>query len=874
MAKNMTRKSIASSAALALGLAAFVGAPANAEASSISITPLVGTNSNFLADTGMVLAMTAVGAGAAENIEFKVDGAVASDFSSVDFGADTDLDNVDALADFDVNATVATLSAADNTSVITPGGNWTKGEYNVLYLNFDESEVTTVRTITITPFRDDVVNDNKPTANEQVFASYSFTIHPASKLTPTVTISDPGIGNATTANAVVAFPGVNMASIIEAGTLGSVKFVRNGTADTNTFSQAAYSSTLDAYVVASDAFNYAADDVIVATSYILDQATGSASATVTVATSVIDTISANQVASGDDFSDPAVNEAGTSTNDAVRAGSGSFVVFADLVAVAGKSNAGATVTWTIEEQGNNTLSGTISAGGKTLTNSKTSSKQKIEVDVLSNASGRAILELTYSGLKNLDKFTIQGAVEADNELDTTDTVTYTVVNSEFKQAIIDDFYGNAVKSISNGSSQTLRVHLLDNFETPFTTASKVDYRVQDGSSDITGTTSASTSGFVDISWTDNNTADDLDITFDITDVDVLISGVYTSQSYTANNMVALRSYKALDTASRIAISNQSDDTDTALATTARTAVNERTSDGTAQTLSENVRATVYGASGAVLPGVPVTFSSPGLQLGDAANPEITALDSITLYTNASGVVDVYYNSTLAGKKVITATSGAASKSTTAGNVSFVAAGPGTGKSISFAGSDATAVSGGTFKVVATLLDGFGNPVDVDTTDTERVRVTYVGKGITLPSTLPVETTATGQISFSVLLGANDTTDGTVTVTYDLDGDGVLTDLGDLTAVWTVDVNPVAPAPAKKVNAGSFKGYVAVYARGYEGQRLSAKIGKDWVVVDPIVNNQEAGTLFRVVEFTGAGYDIAVRIYIDRVLVDTIALTTK
>ena len=84
----------------------------------------------------------------------------------------------------------------------------------------------------------------------------------------------------------------------------------------------------------------------------------------------------------------------------------------------------------------------------------------------------------------------------------------------------------------------------------------------------------------------------------------------------------------------------------------------------------------------------------------------------------------------------------------------------------------------------------------------------------------------------------------------------------------------APAVADaKVNAGSFKGYVAVYARGYEGQRLSAKIGNDWVIVDPIVNN-ESDTLFRVTDFTGAGVDIAVRIYIDRVLIDTINLTTK
>ena len=79
---------------------------------------------------------------------------------------------------------------------------------------------------------------------------------------------------------------------------------------------------------------------------------------------------------------------------------------------------------------------------------------------------------------------------------------------------------------------------------------------------------------------------------------------------------------------------------------------------------------------------------------------------------------------------------------------------------------------------------------------------------------------------------------------------------------------------KKVNAGSFKGFVAIYARGYEGQRLSAKVGNDWVIVRVISNNQQKGTLFRAVEFTGAGYTINIPIYIDRVLVETITVKTR
>ena len=98
---------------------------------------------------------------------------------------------------------------------------------------------------------------------------------------------------------------------------------------------------------------------------------------------------------------------------------------------------------------------------------------------------------------------------------------------------------------------------------------------------------------------------------------------------------------------------------------------------------------------------------------------------------------------------------------------------------------------------------------------------------------------------------------------------LMSSAGKLTAQ---DAFSVTAAPTQKVNAGSFKGYVAVYAKGYEGHRLSAKVGKDWVIVPSIP--AATNDLYRHVEFTGAGVDVAVRIYIDRVLVDTINLTTK
>ena len=128
-----------------------------------------------------------------------------------------------------------------------------------------------------------------------------------------------------------------------------------------------------------------------------------------------------------------------------------------------------------------------------------------------------------------------------------------------------------------------------------------------------------------------------------------------------------------------------------------------------------------------------------------------------------------------------------------------------------------------------------------------------------------ELTDDGRLLFAI----PDLTPGTYAVKFYIPANGLYLTQN----IRIVESDPVtSPAFSSKVNAGSFKGYVAVYAKGYEGSRLSAKVGADWVIVPsvPAATND----LFRYVEFTGAGVDVAVRIYIDRVLVDTINLTTK
>jgi hypothetical protein len=245
-----------------------------------------------------------------------------------------------------------------------------------------------------------------------------------------------------------------------------------------------------------------------------------------------------------------------------------------------------------------------------------------------------------------------------------------------------------------------------------------------------------------------------------------------------------------------------------------------------------------------------------------------AFGSLTFIADGSGAFEVNVLSNKAvTDSVITVTSNGASN-TTAKKVSFTAAAATTGTSLVVT-APASALPGSTFQVTATLTDKYGNPVAVSTTTD--VLVEYNGPGIVF-GTLPNTFNAKGQLTFAVLLGSNDSGTATLTVSYDQssDNDFTGTATGDLDLVVSKTVVVGASASAdKKVNAGSFKGYVAIYAKGHMGKRLSAKVGADWVVVPALASN-----FVRVVEYTGAGYTISVRIYIDRVLVDTIVVTTK
>ena len=281
--------------------------------------------------------------------------------------------------------------------------------------------------------------------------------------------------------------------------------------------------------------------------------------------------------------------------------------------------------------------------------------------------------------------------------------------------------------------------------------------------------------------------------------------------------------------------------------------------------------TVTGTVDVTGSSVVVTGDSSLVFRKSAALPA-TSSGTLTINSNASAEYSFQVASLHSGDETITLTNGSA---TTTSLLVVADAASDYGSAITW---DTTEIVAGRTKVVVgTLVDANGNAVNTTgvgstagDSGTASIVVTYGGTAGIVVGSMPTETDADGKFRISVLTSAADQGTLNLTAVYMPQGAATIT-AKKMTSLQAITVGSTTGAASsdQKGNAGSFKGYVAVYAKGYEGQRLSAKIGNDWVVVDSLASNFE-----RVVDFTGAGYTIAVRIYIDRVLVDTITVTTK
>jgi hypothetical protein len=541
-----------------------------------------------------------------------------------------------------------------------------------------------------------------------------------------------------------------------------------------------------------------------------------------------------------------VTEDANFNGDNVRVGT---AVPVELTAVVSKSAgvkaaAGTLVTVTVT-QATLATSSAVVGGGKTL-NGNTAGDAKIEFTVAVAADGTVTIPLTAT-LKNGEGFKVK--LTADNVASS--EVTVTAATTAFGQIKnLTTFGVGSIVKVAAGASATLKFAVVDNFDEPL----KGDYRIYLNTNNGSLTTSAAVTGdVVSFNVTPSKTTEYY-ATVQKLNTSTLAydnSGTPATQSVTVGASNAAGAVTLVATsASNLALNNA-----------ALKAVDTRNG-GTAPKLTTGNRATLSGqvtdANGIATYGVvTLTAADAMFVVGD-----VYTLGSVTVETNASGAYDgvvVYRNK--AGKVTVSATVGSATKDL---GLSYVAAAETAGAKWVVT-APATAVPGTTAQFKAQLLDTWSNPVKVTTTS--YIAVKYTGPGF-VTGTLPTTTDATGELSFSVLFGSNDTGTATVTFAYDGDADSTTTTNNVALAASTVVAVPAVVVPEVNAAIGTFNGRVAVRVENAKGAVVSVKIGGKWFKYTSLNDNY----LFSRKSVKGRTVPVAV--YVNGTLENVATITVK
>jgi len=302
--------------------------------------------------------------------------------------------------------------------------------------------------------------------------------------------------------------------------------------------------------------------------------------------------------------------------------------------------------------------------------------------------------------------------------------------------------------------------------------------------------------------------------------------------------------------------------------------------------------TVVDANGVGIPAAVVIISAPGMQIQEEGSDKFY-MDTHTVNANSAGVFDVNLNAHMVNTTGVDVTVTTADGTTATTVVKTYLSQDPVGDGATLSGDNLVfsvampenVVMNQTYAVTAKLTDKWGNPVktsgaavqflgagsfelngvsealdkDFDSNGEALVYLRSV-KDIAGPGTIEVD------LKTAVYTAWNDT-NGKAEDTQ-LNVGEFTTDI--VTTVWdeTVFENAFSQVvqvleseadivTSQKVNVGTFKGYVALYAKGYEGQKMSAIVAGKWIVVESLDSDYE-----RVVRFTGAGYTITTKLYID------------
>jgi hypothetical protein len=287
--------------------------------------------------------------------------------------------------------------------------------------------------------------------------------------------------------------------------------------------------------------------------------------------------------------------------------------------------------------------------------------------------------------------------------------------------------------------------------------------------------------------------------------------------------------------------------------------------------ADTLSGTVVDSNGAGIPGASVVLSGEGFQFLKTGGTSYS-VDSISLNADEAGFwsVDMWtHSASTTGKdNLITVTSGTASG--TIEVIAALAASISGGSLVMSWDLPSNPVYNTTYAVTGRVVDVWGNPVS-------GVNLDFAGEAaaeFNAQARVDKNTNTSGEVTVYLRslkdvsgLAAVSMTAATGTRTL-TDAGGLLTDVVGTSWDESSWVNPISQeitfltsavvaSADQKVNVGSFKGFVALYAKGYEGQKMSAIVAGKWIVVESLASDFE-----RVVRFTGAGYTITTKLYID------------
>ncbi len=779
MSKNLTRKSLAFGALIALGSSVIAGSPALA-AGEINLVPSSGTSYNALAGTVYNLKATfAPGSTPSSYAQLKYVVTTGAD-SAVTYTLGTSL------------VTSASTSVAASTTAVTAATSGADAT-TVNYIGLAATTTSVTSTVSVTAFVD-ANNDNALTAGEWNTIR-TVTFKKVADVTPVVTITTPAVGD-TSAKATVNWGDLNIEQISRSGAFG----VANGSANkslgldikVNAGSYAAATYSEGTFTLGS--LNIVAGDVVTAQAvYASNPYTGSANSysvtalgTAATATASARTINTNNglvsnVLKSTDAVATAATTIATNTAATVRT-NGSFTAQVKATDI----SAGATSASTVAKSGvavvatlttSATLSATagsvvsITANGTTYNTAAALSAASIALTTDSN--GLASVALSTAGF--VDGQTVTVTFKAQNltsaVVATADDATYTVVSKGV---------GSALRSIVEGGSTTFTYAVKDQYGVAFGSGGRLKFDV--------GYTVGATSyvnlvnGEASITVTDTTASTDVDITVDATlqkqDAATgnwaLLSPSVTATQQTVNVTATAVAFDTAPVAQSIALS-----TSVALTTSS---VNN--------------------------PGAAVTIASKGVTFIVGG---VEYADTVTLFSAANGDVVVNALSNIAGEHTITYTAGADVKTAV---VTVAAAAANSGATLSIT-APTIIKSGRTLIVTAKLVDKYGNPVAVPNTNgtSPTTSLSYEGPGF-VTSAITQTLDASGVSTFRVLLGAGDTGAANVTFTYDADGTTATVAKVTKTATVLIGVSAsVSKAATSKVTVKNAEGLTVKVVRG-------------------------------------------------------------